>query len=929
MIAFLFTLTLFLYWAVVGLAVMSIFPPRLRILQGLLISPAVGIATVILPVFLLSRAGLPVKDFVGWLLPILGAVSLVTVFICKPILPWKHLRWFGLILVGALLLAGWPMLLYGFDWVSFANDDMANYSLAAQRFLNHGYFDLPNINELLAGRDYSQAYWFMHAAGGVRAGSELMLAAVWGLTGLNAHQIFMPVIMALQLSLICGGAALAAGPVRSAKAPLIAAGLLAISPLTTLGTLYQLIGQVGGLTLLTVAVALFYRQISIRPVTRLLRASVAGGVIFGALFVWYPEVLPFLGLGWFVYLALKLRQEGKADMQVLMPALVISGFILVTLGGFVFSSVQFMLKQSLTGTLKNQFGSLFPYFMLPSGLPALVGLIPFFSEMHAQMLNVSITVAIVLIVWILKVLIPRIKQAFPAALVMVVFIFMWLLLFFKNSAFALFKLSMYMQPFLLAVIGSILAEYWGKLNKRKIFIIVVILAANIVSAQSYVNKSAGELYGSSQEIPGASSQKVNKDFSALLASIGEDSRMRVSDAENIVLAKFQALYFFEKGGVFLSRDFFGHIVGGDVKDDDQFRKKYHDGVGNNIFQLNGVGNAFKVRSGLISNDFLLITTNRRQAIFNSYETNKNSIGYFRMVDKPVNHLVFVHSELGNHYYLGDYLKGVIAYYPLEQDPMLQGRFVAGLGRHQLFMAIGATERSRLVLELTATVLKQFNSALPQPILYGESSVTLPFVGRGSGRIFSGPVIPQTIGGLQYVGIDMGRDGLKFPFTKTGLMLLYGREISKDPRSLTAFGRDISLISEADYQALKPPHALSNFPADLADRGLEYSGIYEDGWVSERSFFILAPQTNTRYLVIKGMVPLIAAPDFRNNLAVSIDGREVVKRPLGVGAFEVKVPVSSGTQRHRIDLAFDRYQVLPGVDARSTGGKIEFIGYVAE
>ena len=965
MTALLFSLTLFLYWTVVGLAVIAIFPPRLRILQGILISPAVGIATVILPVFYLSRAGLPVKDFAGWLLPALGSLALVVLFVRKPILPWKHLRWFALILLGAWLLSGWPMLNYGFDWVSFANSDMANYSLGAQRFLNHGYFDLPDINEILSGRDYSQVYWFMHAAGGIRAGSELMLAAVWGLIGLNAHQIFMPVIMALHLSLICGGAALAAGPIRSAKAPLIAAGLIAISPLTTLGTLYQLIAQVGGLALLCAAVVLFYRKISLRPVTRFLRANVVGAVVFGVLFVWYPEVLPFLGLGWFVYLALKLRREGNATLRVVMralviggegkaalrvvvptlviegegkaarkaalrvvvPALVIGGFALALLGGFILSSLQFMLDQAARGTTSAEPGNiLFPYFLVPSGMPVLLGLIPMAGGVQEPVLSVSIAVAIVLIIWIVKLLISHTKESSPAALGLVVMIVTWLLLFFTNNAFGLFKLSMYLQPFLLAMVGVGLARWKGKPIRSKALLAAGILVANVVSQLGYVNKSTGEVHAGMQSVPGASSERINSDFSMLMGNLKRNSRSLVSDAENIVLATFQALYMYDRGGYFLSRDVFTGIV--DLgKGAAGLREKYHLGFKENTFSFGKLGNGFLINSGLNSESIYLVTTSRPQSIFNAHEISENN-GYFRIVDQPLNHLVFIHSDLGNHYYLGDYHKG-IGYFPLEHDPMMQSRFMSGLGRYQLFMALGATEKPRMVMELTTTLMKQFTSALPLPVLQGESPVPLPFVGRGSGRVFSAPVVPQTIDGFRYLGIDIGRDGQQFPTKLTGLMLLYGQEIPVDQRRLTAFGRDISLISEAEYQALKVPNALTHFPADLADRGLEYSGIYEDGWISERAFVTLAPKPDTRFLVIKGMVPRIDTPDFRNTLAVSIDGREVIKHPLGLGAFDIKLPVEPSSGRHRIDLVFDRYQVLPGEDGRPTGAKIDFLGYANE
>ena len=59
----------------------------------------------------------------------------------KPLLPWRQLTPFGAVVLGYLIYTGWPLLLYGFNWISYGNDDMANYCLAAERFLEHGYYD--------------------------------------------------------------------------------------------------------------------------------------------------------------------------------------------------------------------------------------------------------------------------------------------------------------------------------------------------------------------------------------------------------------------------------------------------------------------------------------------------------------------------------------------------------------------------------------------------------------------------------------------------------------------------------------------------------------------------------------------------------------------------------------------------------------------
>jgi hypothetical protein len=63
MIAFSITLCLFLYFAIVGYAILQVFPSRLKPALNLLIAPAVGVCATLLPVFYLNRFGLPVKSF--------------------------------------------------------------------------------------------------------------------------------------------------------------------------------------------------------------------------------------------------------------------------------------------------------------------------------------------------------------------------------------------------------------------------------------------------------------------------------------------------------------------------------------------------------------------------------------------------------------------------------------------------------------------------------------------------------------------------------------------------------------------------------------------------------------------------------------------------------------------------------------------------
>lgn len=925
---------------------MSIAPPRLRILQGILISPAIGIAATILPIFFLSRNGLPVKDFAEWLIPALGACSLLVLILRKPIIPWRHIRWFSLVLFIAALLVGWPMLKYGFDWISYANDDMANYCLAAQRFFNHGFFDPPNLNDLFTGKDYSQSYWFMHVLAGTRSGSELILAAIWSLTGLNAHKIFMPVILALHLSLISSGAALVAGPVRSAKAPLIAAGLLAISPLTALGTLYQLIGQVGGLALLSAVVVLLYRKVSISPVKRLFRGSISGVIVLGALFICYPEVLPFVGLGWFLYLVLSFRQKGViSSFSVIMPILLFAAIFVMPFNyKLIVSIFKFMLIQANSGMeVHDIHSSIFPYFLVPSGIPALFGIIPIAGDYHGLELSGAIAAGLLTLAWTVYKVLSQAKAGSPASAIALVMLLLWVILFARNNDFGLFKLSMYIQPFLITTVAYALATWQYPQQRWLAFCVIIVLIFNIGSQFAYTRKSTGEAGSGLSEVPYGSSKKINHQFSILMKETKKNKfpTNYIADTTNIVIEKFQSLYSLGENLYFPSRLYFTTVIksmngispnSAKLKYSNiisEFNLQKQAKIANETIDIKGNVDRFEMQRFMNEsiNKKEFIITSETQDIFNFSQKHITSNSYFLLEYAPNNHLVFINSSLGNHYYFGHVKK--ISFYQLEWDPMMPGRLISGLGRYILMNIWGPTKNPRMVMEITNTVLKQFQSKLPHPVIQGKSAVPLQIVGRGSARVFSSPLVLKNIDGSYYLAIDMGRDGQRFPFKRTGLMSLYGLDVPMDRRLLTTFGRDISLISDADYRNLQPPRSLSVFPKDLENTSLEYSGIYEDGWVSEQAYFVLGKKLGDRFLLIKGMIPQIGSPDFSTNLTLSFDGKKIADKNLGLGNFEIKVPVSPDTQRHRIDLAFSHSQALPGEDGRLTGGHISFIGFAKE
>src|SRR5262249_21019511 len=157
----------------------------------------------LLPIFFLNRlGGIPVGRF-AWPVALgLAAGASLLLWRLRPPVGLRSYLPFAGVLLGGLLLTGRPFLKYGFDWVGYCNDDMSNYALIAQRFVDHGFLDTPTEEELLSGRDYAQFFWFYHVPGMVRPGTDLILAWVVRLTGLTPHQAFMPLTLAFHLLLL-------------------------------------------------------------------------------------------------------------------------------------------------------------------------------------------------------------------------------------------------------------------------------------------------------------------------------------------------------------------------------------------------------------------------------------------------------------------------------------------------------------------------------------------------------------------------------------------------------------------------------------------------------------------------------------------------------------------------------------------------------
>ena len=300
---------------------------------------------------------------------------------------------------------------------------------------------------------------------------------------------------------------------------------------------------------------------------------------------------------------------------------------------------------------------------------------------------------------------------------------------------------------------------------------------------------------------------------------------------------------------------------------------------------------------------------------------------FAPISKLENHLAFVRTNQGQHYYLGD--PGYIAVYKPEPDIYGPGGYFFVIGRHLLFRVLNPTETVRLRLSLTDSILGEGRTLLPSAaVVQGAASapVGLGLVGSGSANVYSAPLQPFVVNGASYVALDLGRATLPIGRPATGLQAMYNRNLSLDTRAGVGYCRDSSLVSEERYRSRPVRRSLSRFPADLTGtEAVEYSGIYEDGWLSRQAFVMLGPVDRGAKVTVSAMRPLIPGKKpGPQRVTLLADGVPLLSQILPPGSFTLEAPLRASSRQVRIELRFESEETLPAPDFRPVTVLLESI-----
>lgn len=942
MVAFLVCLGALSYWAVVGYGFLSFFAARRRATLHLLLAPAFGLALTVCCLFVANRAGLPLR-VAGWPVSVgLLLLSGLALWRRRPPFPLRRLAPFLALVLLPILLIGWPMARFGFDWVSYANDDLANYALYAKCLLDHGWHDPIAVSDLAEGREGSRSFVFLYTLTGYRPGAEILMAWLSSLTGKTTLDVAMPLVLAMNSALVAASGALVYRGRSRRLAALATCALVGLSAPLAMGVLNQLMGQGAGLTVLCAAAVMLLRPARERRWTHLAKRSVLLGVILAGVVVCYCELLPFLVVGYAVYagvVVLRRRWRWRSAALTLSGAALI---VLAVMQNYLQVALGFLLIQVGQGArVKQALAELFPYYLHPTGLASLWSFQPFHQNLPEPWLSIAIVTGLVLLLLSAFFAARLAWRAQPVAIVCGVMFAVAAVFYVQGSAFGLYKLVMYLQPFLLGT----LALAWARLGKWRWAALVPMFAFAYVSAKTQHAYSA-QSFG----IHTLCEEKSASEDAVYRRLRGQ---LRRCDADHLIVATDSSfttkIIAMSNDGRPLRTPIYPFFYGATISWKNPLRSRnYADrleqlsaAVGERFpswdFDLHDPANPGRVNrfvsveaGAMKPSRPAVILSSGKVSVLNRHrlpeETTKGL--YVRPLAEIHDHLVLVDSERGRQYFMALGAPDV-AMFQLEGDYFRPGHTIASLGRDLLFEVLEPTPRARMLVDVTTSLAANGDCRLPEAAVIGQSRVGLPLTGRGAARVIAEPVEPQAIAGNHYLALDLGER--KFQFRpRPSRWDRFSHSVVVDRRRLTAFGRDVSLLSEAEYASLNPPAMLTSFPADLAHPDLEFSGVYEDGWLSEHAWF--RPSSGCRkgetdvVLVVEGMVPEIADANFRTSLVVRVEGREVVRRDLPLGDFTIREVLSNLPSRPKVELIFSDTQRLPDGDDRVVVGQVRRVGF---
>jgi hypothetical protein len=948
-------------WFAIGFGPLALLASGRPLVERVLLAPAVGLAIASMPAFWINRIGYPVQSFATMLTAVLIITSIVTYALVRPDrkCSWRSPQVRGsLLLVGVLLagtiIVGWPGLKDGIGWFGYANDDMGNFVLLAERVRHHGFFDPVSVQSVIQGSDFSDLMTWP-----IRPASQIMLSLAGSLFGLSDPNMFMPLVIALYAAMAAAVTAIVHSEARSVLIAAAASVAIMLSPLNAFSGYSGLLGQAGGMT-----VASAFLALSLAPwgnsTRQLTCTAILITIVLFGLLTWYFEFIPIAFGAVGLYVILNGRQALAAHRRLLLTISSILLAVYILSGTYGSTAIDALRYQFHHGTTPHSADAVtFPYFLIKAGLVSFWGLTLVSDVSFAQIPVWLVGLALILFVASLIALAFALYRRTMMGSVTAVIGVFGLLLLHRGADFGVFKACLYIQPFLAAVLAEFIVRAFvfcrdrafdlklhrilegpGRIAAVGTWGVCLLIGATFLG-QTKTLFEYGRIAADDpstalfNELPGSARNGLIDQLASLAPLTS--NRHYIVDSYNPVLTKLITYYTRGTPTRLISQNLF------DIDDYAAYMTTLDPTKAAEFARLNPVELPFiwasseardiiklqeQNREPPRPNDVLIATGSDNSILNRLTLGNGHGILSLCNFDQVSDYVTFLPSKMSRQnsdygYDVDDAeqtrdYRAHVALWPNEPDYFFPGRTFAGAGRYIMLNVLNPSAGPRVLVEMTSSFLPTKQFILPPAQAVTNSAMPLAAVGRGSARLYSEPITLAKVDKLMVFGIDMGVDARPSEVTEGKIVL--------DPRWLTTSVRDISLISDRDYRALTPPALINEFPAGLTDKALEYSGLYEDGWMAERAFLRLAgPPTPARF-VLNGMAPWDPEKSNISELVVLIDGVEKARHALQQGDFEVAFEVEPSLKPIRVDLVANGALRLGPRDARPASILIRSIGW---
>lgn len=878
--------------------------------------PFWGFGFTAIPLLYMGQMNIPTRTGI-W--AVLGCATLINVSALR--YRRTHLRGFFAAFTASLfvpslvllILVAWPAVWVGLEYMSYFNEDMWRYSIVADWFSQHGYFDPPGDRDFAANFVHADAvneYFAAH----YRVLVEYFLAGIVSLSKGNwqARQLFTPVILSFAFIAPFGVFAFSRDVLSlSTRRSWWVTFLFVLLSTYQWGIYHQLLAQAIGIPLMFLLVAeyaVYKSNHSWFSACRLAGLTLVVGLA-------YPEILPFSMLPIAADIVYSVVSRTLPRGQTIKQMITMGAAVLIAAHINTWYYAVFLFQQ--IGHSVSKAGSFaFPYFFRASGLPSLYGMVPITFHLMGSgiwgpgkyWLVVGVGLVLVVVTFWGGWLLLRQKNILAVSLLVLLSV-TWLFFYFRRTDFALFKASLFISPVLL-ITGAygVLAREEISGNWRRRWLGIVMAGFSLAWVGSNLGVSLHTSLGS---------------------FAGGEFGGKVTDAPQ-GLSEIHAIEKYVPAGskVALATRLYSPL-------------EWMSTLLPNMEQVLVVPPPWRFGSGVLnppssgdwnqwpaSAEAILTVDGKAQDLFRPFSPQgllwtgelfslyraKEFYPWILPFSTRLGKLVAPKNIYGNPYPTG--------LHALEHR---HGQPVSWMGSN-LALRILTSQR-----ETVRLVLSHSNAQLKQPLsdvdIYLNNNIleTVSTAGYGDRRRVSTPfrIQPDGPGAITAGRIDLVMRATPTLIPSLTEPLLLGGEIPQDLRLATTLLTDLFLARESDFQNRRVPEVFTA-QEGLQNRLLDCGGFYEDGWVGPMIWTELSHRQSDTDLVIRGQVPGNVGVTFPIVVTAVMDrsliGQQTIAQP---GDFELVFrPVPPGTSSVvKVRFEFSHGFILPNNDGRRASARL--------